>query len=98
LFPIESLKPAPQFRNLHQTDTFRSPCCAQSHALATIWSISLNRGVHPSSSRILRELATNTGGSPGLLGDSCTLIGLPVTRFADSITSRTLNPLPLPRL
>ena len=55
-------------------------------------------GFQPSTWRIFSELATSTAGSPARLGDSTTAISRPVIFRATSIISRTLNPLPLPRL
>ena len=56
-----------------------------------------NRGFQPSSFRIFSEAAINRGGSPGRLGFSATAIFLPVTSATASITSRTLEPPPVPR-
>ena len=56
----------------------------------------------PASSRvpalILSEAAINRGGSPGRRGFSTTGIGWPVISRQVSITSRTLEPPPVPRL
>src|SRR5690606_32881415 len=68
------------------------------HAVRTISSRSVNRGFQPSSLWALAELATSTAGSPGLRSPSLTGILAPTTRSAASITCRTLNPLPLPKL
>ena len=46
-------------------------------------------GFQPRSVSIFAELAIKTEGSPGRRGSSSTGIGCPVTRRADSTTSRT---------
>src|SRR6202008_2982323 len=71
-------------------------CRCHSHALLTMSSSFEYSGVHPSSLPIFSELAIRTAGSPGRRGTSTTGIGWPVTRRADSITSRTVKPTPLP--
>ncbi len=70
----------------------------QSHASDTMSSSAGFSGTQPSSARMRSLDATRTGGSPARRGDSTAGIWQPVTSRAASTTSRTENPLPLPRL
>ena len=70
----------------------------QSHASDTMSSSAGLSGIQPSSDRMRSLDATSTGGSPARRGDSTAGIWQPVTNRAASTTSRTENPVPLPRL
>ena len=69
-----------------------------SHASATMPAMLGFSGFHLNSERIRSPAATSIGGSPGRLGASSLGISIPVTSLAAAITSRTENPLPLPRM
>ena len=97
VFRVESLPIAQQLHPFYFWCPWGWELC-QSQALRTIVSTSECRGSHPSRRLIFSELATSTAESPGRRGDSTALIARPLTLRAMSITSRTLNPLPLPKL
>src|SRR5205823_14936786 len=91
--------PAPIMSLFPYTTLFRSGnFSCHFHALWIIASSDWNCGRQPSSFFIFSEDAISRGGSPGRRGLSIVAIFRPVILAQASITSRTLEPPPVPRL